>query len=200
MDKTDLNWGIRLALDAIEPTINKMEEYYEHLDYLEMGASIPLDLSQSLHFISTKLKQLNHWLIRTNHLITIDLVDAWNLENNTEKELLVKKISSKIVASSKGLVEWERSVALMIPPPLTSEIFTLLKGATFSLQADLCTLFRDIRYVLDSDDIHGEMEIKSPFKHPKRLMKVNQMLQEFTLKVDKESKKGASFFNSRSKD
>lgn len=198
MDKSDLNWGIRAVIDSVIPKIKEMEETYEYLDFVNMGASFPLDTTQSLQLISTKIRQLNSWLKHTNHIITVELIEAWNLEDSEDKESKIQKVSNKIIASSKGLIEWERSVAMMIPTAQTRPIFELMRGLTLSLQADLCTLFNDIKFVLDHDGIHGEMEIKSPFKHPAKLYKVSTMLKEFSVNVERPNK--ASFINSIRKD
>lgn len=182
MNKSDLNWAIRLSLNIIEPTLEKLEQAYDNLDFLAMAGTVPLSNTDSLSFVSIKLKQLNQWLMLANELVIQDLINAWNTENEIARDRQVRKISHRIVAAAESLYEWEKSVASVIPDKSVQKIISHLKGTTLSLQKDLNKLFSDIRFVLDNESIHGEMEIKQPFSVPSNLMTINTLIENFRQK------------------
>jgi hypothetical protein len=178
-EQTDLNWPIRLALDTVLPTLDSMHASYQNLDLLKMGASTPLTLNQSLEFVTTKLQQLNGWLSMTSNLITDSLMDAWNLQDGYEKEIETTRVAHRIVAASRALYDWEVSIASVLPPAESQELFTNLYGTTASLQKDLYSLFKDIAFVLSHEEIHGEMEIRNPFHTPTNLKELNRILETY---------------------
>jgi hypothetical protein len=182
MNNSDLNWAIRLSLDIIEPTLEEMENAYANLDFLAMSATTTMSSTDSLNFVSIKLKHLNQWLLLANELVVKDLINAWNIQGQKARDKEVRKVSYRIVAATKSLFEWEKSIASIIPDKSVQKIILHLKGTTFSLHQDLTKLFGDIRYVLDNDTIYGEMEIKQPFSVPANLMTINTLLQKFQQK------------------
>ena len=182
MNNSDLNWAIRLSLEIIEPTLEEMENSYANLDFLAMSATTSMSSTDSLNFVSIKLKHLNQWLMLANELVVKNLIEAWNFQEEKARDKEVRKVSHRIVAASVSLFEWEKSIASIIPDKSVQKIISHLKGTTLSLQQDLTKLFGDIRYVLENDAIYGEMEIKQPFNVPANLMTINTLLQKFQQK------------------
>jgi hypothetical protein len=184
-DKTNLNWPIQLAVDLVKPQIEKNLSNYGYLEMLHIQSSVPLNLPQTLDFITNKLNELNNWLVKCNRLVTDSLLDAWNMENDHQKEAEVRRVSSNIMAASDALIYWEQSISKIIPDTKTRPIFNYLFGTTESLMKDLHQLFRDIDFVINHEDIHGAMEIRSPFQKPKNLHKIQILLNEFANEGEK---------------
>jgi hypothetical protein len=182
MKNSDLNWAIRLSLDIIEPTLEEMRSAYENLDFLAMSGTTTMSSTDSLVFVSIKLKHLNQWLVLANELVVKELVNAWNIEGEQAREVAVRKVSNRIVAATRSLYEWEKSIASIIPDRSVEKIVSHLKGTTKSLQEDLFKLFGDIRFVLNNEALYGEMEIKQPFTIPKNLGTINTLIEKYQQK------------------
>jgi hypothetical protein len=184
-DKSNLNWPIQLAVDLVKPQIEENLSHYGYLEMLHIQSSVPLNLPQTLEFITTKLNELNDWLFKCNRLVTDSLIDAWNIEDDFEKEESVNKVAQQIMAASDALINWEQSIAKIIPAPNTRPVFNFLFGTTESLMKDLHQLFKDIDFVINHEEIHGSMEIRSPFQKPKNLHKIQMLLNEFVQEGEK---------------
>lgn len=182
MKNSDLNWAIRLSLDIIEPTLEEMRSAYENLDFLAMSGTTTMSSTDSLVFVSIKLKHLNQWLVLANELVVKELVNAWNIEGEQAREVAVRKVSNRIVAATRSLYEWEKSIASIIPDRSVEKIVSHLKGTTKSLQEDLFKLFGDIKFVLNNEALYGEMEIKQPFTIPKNLGTINTLIEKYQQK------------------
>lgn len=183
IDKSDLNWPIRSTVENVLPVLDSNMSKYANMDLWAMRAFHPLNLTSSLEFVSYKMQQLTIWLQNCNELITDSLFDAWNMVDDFEKEAEVNRLAERINEFSNTLIEWEKSVASIIPHTEASELFGELQGTTKSLQKDLHTVFKDISFVLEHEELTGEMVIKKPFRTPKSLFKINRILEKYAHEV-----------------